>query len=175
MEYVAFLLGINVGKRIVKMDALKRCFTSLGFTDVRTYLASGNVRFSVRSTSVVSLVKKIEPALEKQCGFKISIIVRPFSDIEKIVAAKPFRTIKVTSDIRLYVTFFSQKPSSMTIPASSAKEFRVLKVAPGEVYSVLDLSKTAKTPDVMKLLGTAYGKKITTRNWNTIVKIAAPK
>ena len=174
-EYVAFLLGINVGRRIVKMDALKKLFESLGFRDVQTYLASGNVRFLSTRKSPDTLIHTIEPALEKKFGFKVGVIVRPIADIEQIVAAHPFRGIDVTPDIRLYVTFLSEKPLSIAVPKSPAKEYKVLKVASGEVYSVLDLSKAAKTPDVMKLLGTLYGKKITTRNWNTIQKIGGTR
>jgi len=46
-RYVALLAGINVGGRTIKMADLKALFESLGFTEVKTLLASGNVLFTV--------------------------------------------------------------------------------------------------------------------------------
>ena len=43
--YVALLRGINVGGRNVKMDRLREIFESLGFSNVETFIASGNVIF----------------------------------------------------------------------------------------------------------------------------------
>ena len=172
MEYVAFLLGINVGKRTIKMADLKRLMETLGYERVRTILASGNVIFEAGSVKPDTIGKKMEVALENEFGFKVGVIVRPTGEVERMLKAKPFKNIVVTPSVRRYVTFLSEKPASLAVPASPSHAYRVLKVAVGEVYSVLDLSKAATTPDVMKLLGTAYGKKITTRNWNTIEKIA---
>jgi uncharacterized protein (DUF1697 family) len=46
VQYLALLRGINVGgKNIIKMADLKACFESLGFSDVVTYIQSGNVLF----------------------------------------------------------------------------------------------------------------------------------
>ena len=55
IRYVAFLRAINVGGHIVKMDALKKSFVRLGFDDVDTFIASGNVLFSSRSKDPAKL------------------------------------------------------------------------------------------------------------------------
>ena len=47
-RFIAFLRALNVGGHVVKMDALKRHFERLGFADVETFIASGNVVFSAR-------------------------------------------------------------------------------------------------------------------------------
>lgn len=171
MEYVAFLLGINLGMRSVKMADLKALMEKLGYKDVRTVLASGNVRFSAGKTTPDALVKKLEVALEKKFGFKIGVIVRTVGELEKMHKANPFKGVKVTPQTRRYVTFLSEKPTSRKPPRSVSPQYKVLKVTDGEEYSVLTLSADVKTPDVMKLLGASYGKKITTRNWNTVEKI----
>jgi uncharacterized protein (DUF1697 family) len=191
MEYVAFLLGINLGMRSVKMADLKALLEKLGYTDVRTILASGNVRFSAGKTSPEALVKKLEAALEKKFGFKIGVIVRTVAELEKMRKANPFKSIKVTSKTRRYVTFLAlrQAQGKQEKPKCITDEYAVLKVTPGEVYSWLELNPkmlpsverssteasrpNVQTPDVMKLLGKSYGKKITTRSWNTIQKVLA--
>ena len=61
-RYVAFLGGINVGGHRVTMDRLRAEFEALGFTDVRTFIASGNVLFEATG-SRASLEPKIEARL----------------------------------------------------------------------------------------------------------------
>ncbi len=171
MEHAAFLLGINVGRRIVKMAALQELIEKEGYTDVRTYLASGNVRFEAGKQSPASIVKKLEPALEKQFGFKIEIILRTVKELENMLKADPFKKIPVGKSTRLYVTFLAQKPLKPEKPRKVSPQYEILKVTPGEVYSHLEISERFKTPDIMKEMGNSYGKKITTRNWNTLRKI----
>ncbi len=171
MEYVAFLLGINVGRRIVKMAQLKALMEKEGYTDIRTFLASGNVRFSAGKTTPATLTKKLEGVFVKQFGFDVGVIVRTVGELEKIIKDRPFKKVVVTKNTRRYVTFLSEKPLKPLKPRRATPEYEVLKVTPDAVYSVLEISSTVKTPDIMKLLGQSYGKKITTRNWNTIEKI----
>ena len=45
-QFVALLRGINLGKRRIRMDALRNAFIDMGFADARTLIASGNVVFS---------------------------------------------------------------------------------------------------------------------------------
>ncbi len=172
MQYVALLLGINLGKRTVKMAALKTVVEEQGYTDVRTVLASGNVIFESRATPA-TIVRKLESALLKQFGFKIEVIVRTLPELETMLKADPFKKIPVTKNTRLYVTFLSAEPSKTEWARKMSEQFEILKVTPGEVYSHLEITSKLKTPDIMKALGNSYGKKITTRNWNTIRKIAS--
>jgi uncharacterized protein (DUF1697 family) len=173
MRYAAFLLGINLGTRSVKMAALKALMEKEGYTDVATVLASGNVIFTAPKQKPQTLEKKLEAIYQKHFGFTIGVIVRPMSDIEQMLKAAPFKKVKMTTDIRRYVTFLAHRPASLVPPQSAEQGYRVIKVTQGAAYSVLDLRAFAKTPDVMKLLGKAYGKKITTRNWNTIEKVGS--
>ncbi len=172
--YVAFLRGINVGgNKIIKMADLAKAFTSLGFANVRTLLASGNVVFEA-SNAKAATSPVIEAKLERAFGKKIGVIVRTGQEIQAIVKADLFRGIKVTSAMRLYVTFLPGKPSStLTLPYESPeKDFRILRLADDALFSVLTLSPTRGTTDAMGILEKEFGKAITTRNWNTVVKIA---
>ncbi len=124
------------------------------------------------------LTTKISTALENKFHFPIPVLLRTFSGIEKMIALDPFKGIKVTPHIRLYATFLSQrdfqseKPKSkFTTYVSPDKSFRIISATENAVFSVLDLSK-AKTPEAMGVLEKEFGKNVTTRNWNTVVKIA---
>ena len=151
------------------MADLRAAFEKWGFTNIKTLLASGNVVFQGSEKAT----KEIESHLEKTFGFEISTIIIPFKNIEKIVANDPFKDIEVTKNIRLYVTFLKDKPSSkLTIPyTSDDQSFTILKKMEGAIFSVLDVDKKG-TVDAMKILEEEFGKNITTRNYNTVLKIS---
>jgi uncharacterized protein (DUF1697 family) len=172
--YVAFLRGINVGGHTIKMEGLKKVFESIGLNNVMTLLASGNVLFTDNSHANSSeLTKSIEEKLEKTYEYHIGVILRNAQEIGNLLNSQPFQSIIVTPQTRLYTTFLSEKPkSSLGIPyLSPEKDFSILSIINKEVCSVLTLSKERNTTDIMKILEKEYGKRITTRNWNTVRKI----
>lgn len=171
--YVALLRGINVGgHKKVPMADLKKMMSGMGFDDVKTLLNSGNVVFLATSTSCIELEEQLEKELEKTFGFPVPAIVREGNDITQLVNSEPFAGIEVTKDIRQYLAFVKSEPKNMpTLPwYSEDKSFSILKYDNKIVYSVLDLSLT-KTVAGMKILEEIFGKDITTRNWNTVVKL----
>ncbi len=171
MTYVAFLRGINVGgNTIVKMVDLNKILESLGFNNVKTVLASGNAIFDASRTSTTKMRSQIETALEKKYGRKILVILRNLSELEKLDASKPFKGVPVSPQTRLYVTFLSEKPKSISI-TSAHPGYKILRTTPTEMISVLELSPKVQTPDLMKAIGNALGPKTTMRNWNTVQKI----
>ena len=170
IRYVALLRGINVGGKTIKMDDLKKLFVSLGFTHVTTVLASGNVLFEAGNVSS----QKIEAKLREAFSSKTSVILRTYAAVEELLASRPFDGIPMAPQTRLYITFLQNKSGySLKIPYESPEgDFRILKVTDCEVFSVLDLSKGKGTTQAMEILEKEFGKEITTRNWNTVVKIA---
>src|SRR5690349_14849891 len=79
-KYVAFLRGINLGKRRVKNDQLLDIFAGLGFTEIKVLIASGNVVFTADESDEAALTKTIEAELEKVLGFKIDTMLRRSSE-----------------------------------------------------------------------------------------------
>ena len=88
-HYVALLRGINLGKRRVKMDHLRDLFAQMGFTNVSTYIASGNILFSSTSRSSAKLESLIEQTLESELGYTVPTIIRTQSELRRIVAEVP--------------------------------------------------------------------------------------
>ncbi len=175
-RYVALLRGINVGgHKKVPMADLRACLEALGYENVKTLLNSGNVAFDTVETTQPAITRKVESAIEVTFGFEVGVIVRTIDDIQKIIDANPFKTVRLTLDTRLYVTFLKSKPkTALKIPYTSPdKTLRILKVADDAVFSVVTLTPTSRTVDSMGILEKEFGKNITTRNWNTVVKIAA--
>jgi uncharacterized protein (DUF1697 family) len=170
MRFVALLRGINVGGNvIVKMSDLKTTFEDAGFKNVQTLLASGNIIFDSNSSDTKQLEKKIEGLLEKRYGRRIRSIVIRIEDIGELEKSNPFRGISVTKETRLNVTFLREKPSKHL--ETTDKFFRIVQTSPIAVCSVLTLTPNRGTVDVMGSLEKHYGDDITTRSWNTVLKI----
>ena len=179
MRYAAFLRGINVGGNVqVKMEELRLAFTALGFREVATLLNSGNVVFDADETDAVALTQRIEATLKETFGRAISLILRDADAIRALLAADPFASIPITPETRLYATLLGGAPAdwrtgALSIPyTASDGNVRVLRKADGVICSAIILSPQQGTLDLMKLLEDAYGKNVTTRNWNTIKKVA---
>ncbi|MET0782983.1 MAG: DUF1697 domain-containing protein [Leifsonia flava] len=94
-RYVALLRGINVnGVKILSVD-LAELFRTLGFTEVKTVLASGNVRFDSETTDAAArdaatLKATIETGLRERFGYDAWIVLVSLPDLEAVVEAFPF-------------------------------------------------------------------------------------
>ncbi len=177
-RFVALLRGINVGgNHKIKMDTLKKAFESFELNNVKTVLATGNVLFETDEKNEKKLTIAIREGLKKVFGYDISVLLRSMSDIEQLIKAEPFRGITVSTNTRLYVTFLDEEDKRkhiLQIPyLSPEKDFTIIHASSSEVYCVLTLSENHRTTDAMNILEKEFGKKITTRNWNTIQKLAA--
>ena len=171
---IAFLRGINVGgHHKVPMASLREVLNELNCKNVKTLLNSGNIVFDTSEKSIQAFENKIENLLTKSFGFPIPVILKKKTEILKLVDKDPFKNISVNKDTRLYVSFLKHSPeSTLALPYTSKDNaFRILSLENKTMLSVLDLS-ISNTTKGMDDLEKHFGKEITTRNWNTIVKIA---
>ena len=174
---VAFLRGVNVGgHKKIAMAALKSAFESMGFRNVRTVLASGNVVFEA-SGKDPHLDRTISRGLEKAFGFPVKVVLRTVRELRVLVASDPFKSVPADPNVRLYVTFLAQRtPGSfrLFLPASP-KGVRIVRVTPGEIFSIVMLSPGVGTPDLMAFLERAIGSEVTTRNWQTVIRLGGSR
>ncbi len=89
-RYVALLRGINVGGINIKMVDLRRTFSNLGFENVKTVLASGNVLFDSDRTDVPTLKSEIEKALRAEFHYDAWVFVLDLETVRRIVDDYPF-------------------------------------------------------------------------------------
>lgn len=112
-HYIAFLRGINLGNRRLKMDHLRACFEALKFADVATFIASGNVIFSCRSGDPVTLTRQIEAHLHASLGYEVNTFVRTRGEVAAIAAFRPFAKSDFENPAHTsYVGFWAQPPSA---------------------------------------------------------------
>src|SRR5712691_6588800 len=124
IKYVAFLRGINVGgKKLIKMEELRRVFDSLGFKNVSTYIQSGNVIFDATEVNPNLLAKKIENKLHKSLGHEVTVILKTLNVLKDILKRSPFKKINPGADVIMFVTFLSVEPATKPkLPLQSSTE-----------------------------------------------------
>ncbi|MET0976007.1 MAG: DUF1697 domain-containing protein [Leifsonia sp.] len=89
-RYVALLRGVNVNGITIRSADLAELFRTLGFTEVRTVLASGNVRFDADATDGAGLKARIESALGERFGYEAWIVLVTEESLAAVVDAFPF-------------------------------------------------------------------------------------
>lgn len=110
-RWVAFLRAVNVGKRTAKSPQLVASFSSLGFQNVSTFLASGNVVFDLDGHKTTELRKLIEDRLELDLGFLTEPILRSMEDVARIASLNPFDlTAQEQENYTINVSLFDKEP-----------------------------------------------------------------
>jgi uncharacterized protein (DUF1697 family) len=161
---IALLRGINLGsKRRVAMADLRGLLEELGYTDVRTVLASGNAIFTGKTSRA-----KLEAALEKRFKMKIDVVLRTMDELQAIVDADPFGE-EVDNPTRYFVVFLDREPDLGPLEGDDFAPDRF--VADGhEIYvwcpEGMQNSRLMKALGKPGLAGTA-----TVRNWATVNKL----
>jgi uncharacterized protein (DUF1697 family) len=89
-RFVAFLRGINLGRRRPPMEQLKRLFEEMGFTQVATFIASGNIIFSSKRGEPARLEAEIAAHLEKKLGYPVDTFVRTGDEVVALARAQVF-------------------------------------------------------------------------------------
>jgi uncharacterized protein (DUF1697 family) len=170
--FLSLLRGVNLGKRRVKMDALRALYQSLGLEDVQTCLQSGNVLFRAPAADRNALPRSIEAAIERAFGFHSDVILRTTSDLRQAVAASPFHRRPSLDPSKLLVLFLASELS----PEARARILALppvpeeLHIGQRELYLYFP-SGMARPTLKMASLDRALATPATGRNWNTVTQL----
>lgn len=171
MKYVALLRGINVGgNSMVKMSELKTAFEKAEYTNVITYINSGNVIFETDKHEIQKITSHIEKIL-KQTFFSIKVVILSESQLGKVLDEVP-DTWRREDDLRCYISFLrdSLKPSEVISQMKLNQTVDSAKIGQHVVYMSTKLSGLTKS-GFTKLVGTKVYKEMTMRNYTTVQKI----
>jgi uncharacterized protein (DUF1697 family) len=174
-RYIALLRAINVGGHNVKMAHLREFFGSLGFTNVETFIASGNVIFDSETEDTAMLERKIEDHLQESLGYEVATFVRTASDLAEVIRYRPFDPSDLDAEgASLYIAFLHVVPSAeaeqkLTTYSSEVDDFRIHG---REVYW-LCRKKTRESSFSGALLEKVLGMPATMRNATTVKRLAA--
>ena len=111
--YVAFLRGMNLGGRRIKNEELRRHFEQMGFEEVATFRASGNVVFSSPGREAeTKLARRVEAELDARLGYDVPVFLRSIEEVAAIAAQEPFAPKAVAkSKGKLQVSLLAKRPS----------------------------------------------------------------
>ncbi|MEZ6184494.1 MAG: DUF1697 domain-containing protein [Planctomycetota bacterium] len=110
MLHVAFLRGMNLGKRRIKNPELCAAFAAIGCEDVAAFLASGNVVFRAQGKGA-ALAQRIAEGLEAQLGYPVPTFLRSAKEVRALAAAAPFEE-PATPRGKLQVAFLAEPASA---------------------------------------------------------------
>jgi uncharacterized protein (DUF1697 family) len=172
-RYIAFLRAINVGGHVVKMDRLRALFAELGFANVATYIASGNVIFDTADADQPALEAQIERHLRQALGYEVGTFLRSTGELAALAAYTPFADVAPT-DHGLYVSFLKE-------PLDDAARQRLLALQTeadafhiaGREFFWLCRTRISDSPISVAMLAKAVGAASTMRNITTVRKLAA--
>ncbi|HEY5265808.1 MAG TPA: DUF1697 domain-containing protein [Acidimicrobiales bacterium] len=172
MRYVAFLRGVNVGGRTIKMADLKACFIEMNLDNVTTVLQSGNVIFD-SSESLATLGRTIEAGLHQKFSYPAHVQVCALERLEEIINASPFDG----SDPQMhsYVVFFEDAlEKQLAVEASDVNnELECIKAGDGVIYWRTAKGSTLQSDFARYLTKSRYKNFHTNRNINTLRKIVS--
>lgn len=174
-KYVALLRGINIsGKNKVPMAELKKVFEELGFTEVKTYLNSGNVIFSSEKNNIGSLTGQIETMIKNQFGLDIPVFVTSKEDLEDILHHAPDWWGTENKEIYDNLIFimppatFAEVWDEIGEPREELEKIKEYKEAVFWSFNRKDYQKTNWWP---KTASAGISGKLTIRTANTVRKI----
>ena len=176
-RYAALLRGINVNGITIAMTDLAEVFHNLGYTDVKTVLASGNVIFNIDSPLVdkadVAVVKaRIEAALTARFDYEAWIVLIDAETLDRIVRSYPFEFDR--DGWHSYV-MFSSDPGDLTELAGHAKELTAsderIELGHGVLYWEVRKATGTKSVFSKKSAKIKYRESTTTRNLHTLHKL----
>lgn len=171
MRQIVLLRGINVGKaKRVAMAELRELLTSLGHSDVKTVLNSGNAVVTTGARAAQT-EQAVHAAIADRFGLDVAVVVRSSDQLASAMAADPFRSV-ATNGARHFLGFCSTAPEAAVarrLTGMSGDDFQVA-VDGRHLYlwcpsGLLDSGFGALN------LGHLLGVECTLRNWNTVEKM----
>jgi uncharacterized protein (DUF1697 family) len=176
-RFVALLRAINVGGHLVKMDALRKHFSTMGFVNVETLIASGNVIFDAAEASASDLEERIASELGHLLGYPVTTFIRTPAELAAIVRHTPFGAAVIDPEQHgLFVGFLARKPGAQATKSvlalrTAVDEFHVHKrelywgrrgrfsdslVKPGALDRALGMPMTVRSITTVRKLATKW-------------------
>ena len=170
--HVAFLRGVG-GPKPAPGEALKACLGAAGYDRIRPVMATGNVVFGLGRKRRPPEEGTVSDLLERHFGYPLPAILRSGDAVLGMIDGEPFHGVDVERLTRFVALLAADAPEVSAFPEPGRDAgYRLIGRHDRELLFVIDRS-LVKTPDVMARLERAFQRRLTTRNWNTMEKVAA--
>ncbi len=171
-KYISLLRGINVsGQKKIKMTELKELYESLNFTNVTTYIQSGNVVFCSTGKDAKKIQKLIERKIQEVYNFHVPTLILTENKIKKIISNMHFDLSNIDLS-KLAVTFLDSTPDKALLKnldkfKGDGEEFILL----GDVIYLYCPNGFGRTKLTNNLFENKLKVRATSRNWKTTNKL----
>lgn len=172
-ECIALLRGINVGRaKRVPMAELRDVLESLGCSEVRTLLNTGNAVFQPPGGSTRELAATLEQALQRRFGFPVPTLVHTAKEFNAIIADNPLP--RAARDPSQFLVAFVMSKTQLTKARPLLNEsWNPEMFAIGGKAAYLWCASGIRESRLLQAFGKVTASSITTRNWATVLKIQA--
>lgn len=134
---IALLRGINVGgKRKISMPELRSVITKIGFTQVETYINSGNLIIDAKDLDSSDVAALMEPAILKHFGFPVDVIIRTASEWGKYASKNPFTDAAAARPNFLHVVLSKLpcNPNVVSLLSTRVNEFEQITIVNDAIW-----------------------------------------
>ena len=172
-RYVALLRGINVaGSNKIAMADLRALFAAMGYAEIITYLHSGNAVFTAGAQPADVLARAIRDGIAACLGTKVTVVIRTAGQFAAVVAANPLG-IEPVNPSRFFVAFLSAaiSPAATYVTGARASGDDRVWITGSEAF--LWCPKGFSVLDHTSMIEKTFSVSATTRNWNTVTKLAS--
>ena len=173
IDYLVLLRGINVGgNNLIKMDVLKNTFNEMGFTNVKTYIQSGNIIFMDREDNKAKLKKRIERTLFDKFDIRINVLILSLSEIKNILNNIPAKFGEENGKFKYDIVFLIEPLTTKEILKELKAKENGDEIFEGEkVFYIKRLIEKLTGSCLSKIMRTPMWQNITIRNLNTTKKL----
>ena len=169
---IALLRAVNVGNRRLPMAGLRDLAAELGFTEARTYVASGNLVFAAAGHDPSVAAARIEAAITRRYGFKSEVVLRTAAQWAKYAEGSPFPEAEKERSRALHLVVSVKPPAADAVERLQARASVNERIAvKGGAVWIDFAGGLAQSKLTTALLDKCIGSPATARNWNTVLTL----
>ena len=175
--HLILLRGINVsGQKIIKMEDLRNLLTAAGFSNVQTYIQSGNVFVDTPESNPEKIEKHVTTLLMEKYAFQVPVVAVSENSLLHVFTHNPYLNEPDVPVKQLYVAFLATQPT-----AENSLRLELGFVYP-DTFQIADNQRAVYLNYVnsagnSKMTNNWIESKLnvtaTSRNWNTVTKLMA--
>ena len=144
-----------------------------GYEGIRPVLATGNVVFGLGCKRKAPDEAGLNALIEGHFGYPLPAVLRRADAVAAMVGDDPFRGIDAANLTRFVALLAADAPPASAFPdPERGAGYRLLDRRERDLLFVIDRT-VIRTPDLMVKIERAFRKRVTTRNWSTMEKVAA--
>ena len=175
MKYIVLLRGINIsGKNKISMSELKKALEESEYTNVSTYLNSGNIILESSTKNEEAIMKDIHEIIKVKFNLEIPVFVMDESYLESILSNSPKwwgTSNKEIYDNLIFIIPPIKFEDVYNAIGEPTEELEKIKEYNNSIFWSYDLNNYRKSNWWVKTASVDIKDKITIRTANTMKKI----